>query len=570
MKMSKIESATYQPLNFKLSPLVLALQAALVSGVALPYATAWGAETTRVSVSSGGGQSNEPGGSQDSVISADGRFVVFSSFASNLVAGDTNGTGDIFVRDRATNQTTRVSVNSSGVQGNDYSGRKMAISANGRYVAFVSKASNLVAGDTNGAEDVFVRDRWANLTTRVSVSSAGAQGTERSQDPAISADGRYVAFTSYASNLVAGDTNGSSDIFVRDRVANQTTRVSVNSGGGEGNYHSDSSAISADGRFVAFESEDNDVFVSDIFVRDRATKQTTKVSIFGSIGYWGSFSPAISADGRYVVFTSVLGGDVPIGNVFVYDRATYRRTRVSVGNGEWPISYDNSARAISADGRYVSFVTETYNWTTGDSTRDIFVRDLAVNQTTLVSVNSGGMPGNNFSNNPTISADGRYVAFQSYASNLVAGDTNGGTGPYSGSDVFVHDRLLNPNATANLTLTQTVFPNPVKVGANISFTATVVNQGPNNAGQVTLTDYPSLGGRLGLPPTLTTSQGSCYRGTTSICRLGTLLVGQQATVKMTFPAMAQGSVTNRVTANAAQKDLTPLNNLAITGATINP
>jgi Tol biopolymer transport system component len=208
-------------------------------------------QTTRVSVASDGAQGN--GDSECPSISADGRYVAFASLASNLVPGDTNGRMDIFVHDRLTGQTTRVSVASDGTEGNGDSGFP-SISADGRYVAFASLASNLVPGDTNGTWDVFVHDRLTGQTTRVSVASGGAQGNGDSRFPSISADGRYVAFQSYASNLVPGDTNGVLDVFVHDRLTGQTTRVSVASDGTQGDSYSFGSSISADGRYVAFAS----------------------------------------------------------------------------------------------------------------------------------------------------------------------------------------------------------------------------------------------------------------------------------------------------------------------------
>src|SRR4028119_1809444 len=172
---------------------------------------------TRVSVDSAGNRAN--GYSSSPSISADGRFVAFYSRASNIVPGDTNSTRDIFVRDTLTNTTTRVSVDSAGNQENGTSFfYAPSISADGRFVAFYSEASNLVLGDTNNTFDIFVRDRLTNTTTRVSVDSAGNQGNSRSTSPSISADGRFVAFSSFASNIVPGDTNRDSDIFVRDRL----------------------------------------------------------------------------------------------------------------------------------------------------------------------------------------------------------------------------------------------------------------------------------------------------------------------------------------------------------------
>ena len=228
------------------------------------------ASTKRVSVDSLGAQGI--GDSEGPSISAHGRFVAFYSSAANLVGSDTNGARDVFVRDRKTGKTTRVSVNSHGAQAN---GESFAapISADGRFVAFLSSASNLVGGDTNGARDVFVRDRKAGKTRRVSVDSHGAQGNGDSFIPSISADGRFVAFYSDAANLVAGDGNAAGDGFVRDRKAGRTKRVSVASHGTQGNDTSFPPSISADGRFVAFTSLANNLVAgdtngaSDIFAR---------------------------------------------------------------------------------------------------------------------------------------------------------------------------------------------------------------------------------------------------------------------------------------------------------------
>jgi Tol biopolymer transport system component len=195
-----------------------------VAAAATPAGFGSGAVSTRVPVDRSGQQAN--GNSGGAVISADGRFVAFISSASNLVAGDTNGHIDVFVRDRVAQVTRRVSVGPGGQQANG-SSRDPAISADGRFVAFRSFASNLVAGDTNGLDDVFVRDRTAQVTRRISVGPGGQQANSNSVWAAISADGRFVAFDSGASNLVAGDTNNHWDVFVRDRLAQVTRRVSV-------------------------------------------------------------------------------------------------------------------------------------------------------------------------------------------------------------------------------------------------------------------------------------------------------------------------------------------------------
>jgi len=371
--------------------------------------------------------------------------------------------------------TERVSVASDGSQGNGFSGggfdiRGQAISADGRYVVFTSQATNLVPGDTNGVEDVFVHDRQTGVTERVSVASDGNEGNDSSWEPAISADGRHVAFWSRATNLVPGDTNGVADVFVHDRQTGVTERASVDSGGNEGNGWSTSPAISADGRYVAFHSHASNLVAGDtnnfcdfnhdgnldncpdVFVHDRQTGTTELASVDsgGNQDDNGSDYPAISADGRYVVFVSAATNLVPgdtngKADVFVRDRQTGVTERVSVdssgneANGPSGFSY---SPAISADGRYVAFASAATNLVPGDTNDwiDIFVHDRQTGVTERVSVDSSGNQGNGcsckgmFDHTSAISADGRYVAFTSFASNLVPGDTNGG------EDVFVHDR----------------------------------------------------------------------------------------------------------------------------------
>ena len=239
-------------------------------------------QTTRVSVASDGTQGNN--GSGRLALSADGRYVAFVSLATNLVSGDTNGVMDTFVHDRQTGQTTRVSVASDGMQGNADSGFP-SISADGRYVAFWSYASNLVSGDTNLVMDTFVHDRQTGQTTRVSVASDGTQANDWGGNDFISADGRYVGLTYIASNLVSGDTNGTWDAFVHDRQTAQTTRISVASDGTQGDDRSGGSSISADGRYVGFTSSASNLVTGDTngtwdaCVHDRQTGQTIRVSV---------------------------------------------------------------------------------------------------------------------------------------------------------------------------------------------------------------------------------------------------------------------------------------------------
>ena len=416
-------------------------------------------QTTRVSVSSSGIEGN---GESDAParISADGRFVAFQSYATNLIAGDTNGASDIFVHDRLSGKTTRVSVDFDGLQANGYSSSP-CISADGRFVAFESRADNLVAGDNNGSSDIFVHDRQVGETTRVSLATGNTEAVGGdSSSPSISAGGRYVAFQSAATNLVAGDNNGFSDIFVHDRQTGETTRVSVDSAGVQGNSDSYSPSVSADGRYVAFQSDATNLVasdnngLSDIFVHDRQSGQTTRVSVATdntqAVG-GHSFSPCISADGRYVAFESdatnlVVSDNNSARDIFVHDRQTGETTRVSVATGNTEAvgghSYDP---CISADGRYVAFESRATNLVASDNNgwRDIFVHDRDTGQTTRVSVATGNIQSDNASYNPSISADGWYVAFQSAATNLVAGDNNG----YR--DIFVHDRQTGETTRAS-------------------------------------------------------------------------------------------------------------------------
>jgi len=393
---------------------------------------------TRLSVDSAGNQGNQSPTFSSPSISADGRFVAFFSDATNLVPGDTNNTIDIFVRDTLTNTTTRVSVNSEGNQGNSLSWRP-SISGDGRFVVFSSDASNLVPGDTNNSRDIFVRDTLTNTTTRFSVDSAGAQANESSHDPSISADGRFVAFASDASNLVPGDTNSKDDIFVRDILTNTTTRVSVDSKGNQVNASSSHSSISTDGRFVAFESRASNLVPgdtndnSDIFVRDTLTNTTTRVSVdsAGNQPNKGANNPSISANGRFVAFDSYSSNLVPgdtndNSDIFVRDTLTNTTTRVSVDSAGNQANYDCWGMSISADGRFVAFSSYSSNLVLRDTNNasDVFVRDTLTNTTTRLSVGSEGNQANESSHAPSISADGRIVVFDSEASNLVPEDTN--------------------------------------------------------------------------------------------------------------------------------------------------
>ena len=343
-------------------------------------------------------------GSDAPSISSDGRYVAFESYADNLVPFDTNGSSDIFVHDRETGQTTRVSVSSLGAEA-DGESYGPSISANGRYVAFTSGASNLVLADANGCSDIFVHDRETGQTTRASVSSEGQEATGWSDAPTVSGDGRYVAFVSSASNLVQDDANGGSDIFMHDREAGETTRVSVSSAGEEGNGWSYEPSIDAGGRYVAFTSGSSNLvagdtnWTEDVFVYDRETGETVRVSVSseGEEGDGWSYLPSISGDGRYVAFTSdssnLIAGDMNwTEDVFVRDRETGETTRVSISSEGDEADGASGEPAISGDGRHVAFRSDASNLASDDTNEeaDVFVHDRGTGTTAPARPNTVG------------------------------------------------------------------------------------------------------------------------------------------------------------------------------------
>jgi Tol biopolymer transport system component len=405
------------------------------------------ASITRVSISSNGIEAD--GVSYVPSVSADGRYIAFQSDATNLVTGDTNDVADIFVRDCQTNLTTRVSVASSGEESNGDSYRP-SISGDGRYVTFESNASNLVAGDYNGKTDIFLHDRNTEITTMISVSSDEILADDNSGNSDISSDGNFVVFDSEATNLVPGDTNNAQDVFIRDLVNGTAERISVSSSGGEGYGSSVNGSVSADGTFVVFSSNASNLIAGDtndrqdVFVRDLAAGTTTRVSIssFGEEGNSDSENKcgsSISNDGRYVTFTSSasdLAYDDTNGiieDVFIHDLLTSTTTLVSVSSSG--MNGDNNSRlsSISSDGRYVVFESSSTNLVPTDhnGSSDIFIHDMVDNTTNRVSENSGLGGGNADSGYPHISANGMAIVFHSFASDLVDDDTNGF------SDVFI-------------------------------------------------------------------------------------------------------------------------------------
>ena len=428
----------------------------LATGIALGVlASPLGAQVTeRVSLGAGGVQGNA-----DAIfnvppqrfVSADGRFVVWTSYANNFVPGDTNSAWDIFVRDRLTLTTEIASVDSQGNQGNGNSGTYgWAISADGRFVAFESASNNLVPGDTNGAREVFVRDRLAGTTERIALDPNGVQANGPSLYPSLSADGRYVAFTSSASNLVPGDTNAKWDVFMRDRQLGTTMRVSVGPGGVQGNADSYSyeSGISADGSVVVFQSAASNLVVGDtngiddIFIYDLTNSITERVSVptGGGQANGGSAFAQVSSDGQVVAFLSTASNLVP-GDVngqwdtFVHDRQSGVTELVSIATNGTQSNGIAGYSSMSDNGQFVLFASGGSNLVPNDTNGlgDVFLRDRGTGTTSLVSVAPSGSSALGSSGVGSISADGRFAVFVSDAADLISGDSNGFV------DIFIRD-----------------------------------------------------------------------------------------------------------------------------------
>ncbi|MGW0537191.1 TolB family protein [Streptomyces sp. NPDC003032] len=395
----------------------------------------------RVSVSSDGTQAEEPKWRSDGpAISSDGRYVAFTSTSDNLAPGDTNGALDVFVRDRQSKTTERVNVSSSGAQASgETKGDGLAISPDGRYVVFASNADNLVAGDTwTKGPDLFLHDRQTRTTVRI-----GTGTTDQYPDAAFSPDGRYLSHTVHAKpGLVLYD-------------------METRTGRRLGTFHGDSPSLSTDARRIAFTSDDTDLVPgdtngdTDVFVYERQTGTITRANLTSTGGQavtqecCGSFEPSISADGRHVAFESDAHNMVPkdtntTADIFVRDLQAKTTERVSVasdgteGERNWIFDMGAADAEITADGRYVFFSCDQNGLVPGfdDYQNPIYLHDR---QTRTTSVMSDPVAANRESAfNPAITPDGRHVGFNSGSDKLVPGDTNGD------QDIFVRTREQDP------------------------------------------------------------------------------------------------------------------------------
>ena len=571
---------------------LIAFSSALIfSSFSLPAA-----QFERISIATGGGEANAE--SFTSRISADGRYVAFSSAASNLVANDTNKAIDIFVRDRVSGSTERVSVGTSGIEANAKSEKDLGqfdISGDGRYVVFTSSASNLVADDTNGVHDVFIHDRQTKATSRVSVDSSGNQGNKESQRPQISFNGRYVAFISEADNLVANDTNEDTDAFVRDTVGFTTERVSVLSNGeqyydeyrkhyvGINNFPAfgfDDSpiSISANGLVVVYST--NTFLNGDIaFIYDLSKRITEQVDLSTDGSQLQSVRGfAMSSDGNFIM---MLGKNIE--QCAVRDRANSITVDTCVDSNEKRMDplFAYGGIGMSADGRYVSFsndleIFDNFGFLVDDGAA-LVRRDKVRGITEMVSKypkkqdNYGNYEYFNWTEtHPAISADGRFIAYTTNSDEIVSNDTN------NVRDIYLRDMNASSTVTtsgkpkADLVVTQTDSSDPIQSGTSLTYSVTITNQGPFDASNVKLIDtLPSKGKLVSATP----SQGSCTGKSKITCKLGGLTNGASATVQLVVtPQINKKGKTynlqNMATASATQKDPNTKNNKSIKEKTV--
>src|SRR6266581_2987541 len=449
-------------------------------------------------------------------VSADGRFVAFVSLSDNLVPGDTNGASDIFVRDRLTGTTERVSVSSTGAQSNGNSGLLNgmggpSISADGRYVAFDSEGSNLVKGDTNGAFDVFVHDRSAGTTVRVSDAPDRSQGNNWSFSPDLDAIGHVVVFDTFATNL-GGNPNATVQVFLRDLDTGVLQPISAPPGSTDQLEQSENGRVSPDGRFVLFDSQSTEFLPRAIVLFDRTTgtREVESVNDSGVRGNDNSSNPVVSADGRFVSYTSFASN-------LVADDTNFRL--------------------------------------------DVFVRDRQAGTTRRVSVGSNGAQGDLDSLGPAIDADGAVIAYFSASSTFV---------PESGQSFFAYDIFVrDARPPADLSLTISDAPDPATVRGTLTYTAMISNAGPTNATGVTLVaDLPTDANFVSASGAVCSRQGKGKSNGTLTCAVGTVAAGSSATVTIMVQPTRPGTLSLAADAYADQPDPNRANNRATATTTV--
>lgn len=411
---------------------VRAILAQIFLGLLITFFSTTTHALERANLGPGGVEANDEALHVD--ISADGRFIVFDSYATNLLPEDSDAIDDVYLLDRQTGELELISVNSDEMKGNGTSDRP-AVSDDGNYVVFASSSTNLVAGRTGG---IYLRNRLAGTTEFISVTTTGGQASSAT-DTAISGNGMFVAFRSFSSNLVDGDTNGKTDIFLRDVMAGTTERISISQAELESDDHSYDPCVSYDGSYVAFESEATNLVDDDfngdrdVFVRDRILNDTIRVSVGGvnTEGNNDSTTPTISSDGKLVAFNSyadnlIGAADTNVrGDIFVRDINAMTTERVSVPTGGGEANGSCYSPSMSPSGKYVAFFSDSSNLVNGFSLGEIYVHNRVTNETTIVSEKFGGGETTSIyePEEPVVGNDGT-VAFSSEADDLVETDTN--------------------------------------------------------------------------------------------------------------------------------------------------
>lgn len=351
------------------------------------------------------------------------------------------------------------SVDPLGAQGNMAS-INPSVSADGRFVAFASGATNFDQRPTLSVSDIYLHDRFTGITSLITQTTGGGRASGGSFMPEVSGDGRWIVFQSIADNLVPSDTNGCLDVFLYDRIHQVMSRVSVDSNGIEGNYISVAPTISHDGEIITFQSDAWNLVPgdvngnSDVFIHNRLTGVTSRISesASGAGGNWDSFAPALSADGSTIAYTSHATNLGPIDNnlfadIYQWNRGTGTTTLVSSAIGGTPSNHGSGDPCISGDGRFIAFESYASNLVPADGNghKDIFLHDSLSGFITRVTQTPAGVEANHYSSQAAISQDGRYITFETHATNLVPGFNP------SGIMIQVWDRLSGKHLFASLT-----------------------------------------------------------------------------------------------------------------------
>jgi uncharacterized repeat protein (TIGR01451 family) len=538
---------------------------AIASGMAASApALAMAGDLTLASTSDVGLKGNA--GSFSVALSGDATRVAFESYATTLDVGDRDASRDVYVKNLVTGDIVLASTSDSGVKGNGESFAP-AISSDGTKVVFHSTATNLDPADTGTGLDIYVKNLTNGDLSLVSRSDSGTKGNGESFAPALSADGAIVAFVSSATNLDPADSDSTFDVFTKNVSSGNLTLASRSDGGAKGNRASNSPTLSSDGGVVAFDSAatnldpaDSDT-LQDVYVKTLATGDIRLASVpaSGAKSNGNSFAPALSEAGNIVSFqTSATNLDAldfdAFQDIYVKDLGTGELTLASTTDTGVKGNAGSVLPSLSSNGRLVAFHSSATNLDPGDidTSADIYVKDLPTDDVTLASTSGGGAKGDRSSRAPSVSSDGTVVAFDSASTNLDPqdGDTL--------QDIYVKE-LGAPTLDADLAISMTDAPDPVQVGTDLTYTLTVSNDGPDDAVAVRVANVLASGM---IVASLSTTQGTCAEsGGTVSCDVGTM--GSQAvTITIAVSPTRSGTLGDTATVTSDTTDPDPSNNLA--------